>query len=98
MVKLPKLELKILLDRSPIQINNPILQKELNNKTILITGAAGSIGSEIARQISNYKYKHLVILDQAESDLYDVQQTFTRNEIENYTTIIGDIRNKGTHE
>lgn len=92
--QITEVKIEDLLDRSPIKINNPILQKELNNKTILITGAAGSIGSEIARQVSGYKYKHLVILDQAESDLYDVQQTFTRNAIENYSTIIADIRNE----
>ncbi len=92
--QITEVKIEDLLDRSPIQINNPILQKELNNKTVLITGAAGSIGSEIARQISNYNYKHLVILDQAESDLYDVQQTFIRNDVENYSTIIADIRNE----
>ena len=92
--QITEVKIEDLLDRSPIQINNPILAKELNKKVILITGAAGSIGSEIARQISNYNYEHLVILDQAESDLYDVQQTFMRNEVVNYSTIIADIRNK----
>ncbi len=92
--QITEVKIEDLLDRSPIQINNPILQKELNDKTILITGAAGSIGSEIARQVSKYKYRHLVILDQAESDLYDVQQTFTRDDIQNYSTVIADIRNE----
>ena len=91
--QITEVKIEDLLDRSPIQINNPILQKELNDKVILITGAAGSIGSEIARQVSKYKYRHLVILDQAESDLYDVQQTFIRDGIENYSTVIADIRN-----
>jgi len=82
-----------LLDRSPIQIDNPVIQKELKGKTILITGAAGSIGSEIAHQISNYDYKYLILLDQAESDLYDLQQDFVRNEIKNFTVELADIRN-----
>jgi len=82
-----------LLDRSPIQIDNPVIQKELKGKTILITGAAGSIGSEIAHQISNYDYKYLILLDQAESDLYDLQQDFNRNEIKNFTVELADIRN-----
>ncbi len=91
--QIQEVKIEDLLDRIPIKINNPILQKELNNQTILITGAAGSIGSEIARQVSNYNHKHLVLLDQAESALYDVQQTFIRNNIKNYTTIVADIRN-----
>ena len=88
-------EVKIedLLDRSPIQIDNPIIQKDLNGKTILITGAAGSIGSEIAHQISSYDYKYLILLDQAESDLYDLQQDFVRNDIKNFTVELADIRN-----
>lgn len=89
-------EVKIddLLDRRPINIENPVLKKELFNKTVLITGAAGSIGSEIARQVSRYGYKHLVLLDQAESALYDVQQSFERRGVKNYEAVIADIRNK----
>ena len=74
-----------LLDRNPIKINNPVLRNELDNKVILITGAAGSIGSEIAKQVSKYNYKHLVLLDQAESDLYDLQQNFHRENVENFS-------------
>jgi len=92
--QIEEVKIEDLLDRTPINIKNPILQKELNNKTILITGAAGSIGSEIASQISNYSYKQLVILDQAESDLYNVQQTFVRNDKENFSVVIADVRNK----
>ena len=82
-----------LLNRSPIKINNPILQKELEGKIILITGAAGSIGCEIAHQVAAYKYRHLILLDQAESDLYDLQQSFNRKGVENYSIEVADIRN-----
>ena len=83
-----------LLDRTPIKIDNPVLKKELDNKVILVTGAAGSIGSEIARQISKYNYKHLILLDQAESDLYDLQQSFLRKEVQNFSVELADIRNE----
>lgn len=83
-----------LLDRLPIKINNPVIQKELHNKVILITGAAGSIGSEIAKQISKYTYKQLILLDQAESALYDIQQDFIRKNIQNFSVELADIRNE----
>lgn len=83
-----------LLERSPISFENPILGKELKDKVILITGAAGSIGSEIVHQISKFSYKHIVLLDQAESALYDLQQSFVRANVNNYFIELADIRNK----
>ncbi len=89
-------EIKIedLLERAPILINNPILQRDVNNKVILVTGAAGSIGSEISRQLSLYKYKHLVLIDQAESALYELQQELIQNDISNFTAIVADVRDE----
>jgi len=92
--QIKEVKIEDLLDRTPINIDNPILQKELNDKVILITGAAGSIGSEIANQISSYDYKHLILLDQAESDLYDLQQSFVRQQIKNFSVELADIRNE----
>ncbi len=92
--QIEQVKIEDLLNRAPIQINNPILQKELNNKVILITGAAGSIGAEIAHQAGNYNYKHLILLDQAESDLYDVQQSFMRKRHQNFSIEVADIRNE----
>ncbi|MEE9349926.1 MAG: nucleoside-diphosphate sugar epimerase/dehydratase [Flavobacteriaceae bacterium] len=92
--QIKEINIEDLLSRSPINIENPIVKKELLNKTILITGAAGSIGSEIAKQIVQYNYKQLFILDQAESPLYDLQQDLKRNDIHNFKTIICDIRNQ----
>lgn len=91
--QITEVKIEDLLNRNPIKINNPILQKELNEKTILITGAAGSIGSEIALQVGTYKYKHLVLLDQAESGLYDIQQEFFRKGYKNFSIEVADIRN-----
>lgn len=88
------IKIEDLLGRAPIKLNNPILELEFNDKSILITGAAGSIGSEIARQIEHFNYDQLILIDQAESDLYNLQQYFWNKEITNFTVIVADIRNK----
>ncbi len=92
--QIKEINIEDLLERAPIKVENPILEKELYHKVILITGAAGSIGSEIAKQISKYNYKKLIILDQAESDLYDLQQDFKQNNVKNFSAVLADIRNK----
>ncbi|MBD1432029.1 polysaccharide biosynthesis protein [Sphingobacterium sp. DN00404] len=89
-----QLRIEDLLGRKPIKLDNPVVEKELRGRTILITGAAGSIGSELARQIAVLPYRKIVLLDQAESALYDVQQTIhTSNPNEAYF-IVGDVRDK----
>ena len=91
--QIAEVNIEDLLNRTPIKINNPILQKELSGKVILITGTAGSIGGEIAHQVSGYGYKQLILLDQAESDLYNIQQSFNRKKVKNYVIEVADIRN-----
>ena len=81
-----------LLNRQQILIDNPIVKKEVNNKVVLVTGAAGSIGSEISRQIASYDVSHLVLIDQAESALYDLQQELHQKETQNFTAIVSDVR------
>lgn len=90
-------EVKIedLLSRDPILLDNPRIHKDLKGKIILVTGAAGSIGAELCRQISHYEPKLLILLDVAESCLYDVQQEFK----ESYPdcplkVVLGDVRSK----
>ena len=58
----------------------------------MVTGAAGSIGSEIVRQLSHYTCKELILIDQAESALYDLQQELKQKGITNYVPIVADIR------
>ncbi len=87
-----------LLERAPISIENPILQRDVNNKIILVTGAAGSIGSEISRQLSEYKHKHLILVDQAESDLYELQQELIQKGVANFTALVADVRDVGRME
>ena len=81
-----------LLKRPIIQIDNPVLKEDLKDKVILVTGAAGSIGSEICRQITKNPYQHLILVDQAESPLYDLQQEFIQNGIKNFSAILANLR------
>ncbi|TCP22945.1 FlaA1/EpsC-like NDP-sugar epimerase [Tenacibaculum skagerrakense] len=92
--EIKQVKIEDLLDRKPISIDNPIVKRDVNDKVILVTGAAGSIGSEISRQISNYNHKHLVLIDQAESPLYEIQQELIRNGIKNFTAIVADVRDE----
>ena len=92
--QIKEVQIEDLLERTPIVIDNPILKKHLHGKVILVTGAAGSIGSEIAEQISNYSYKKLILLDQAESALYDLQQNFFRKRVRDFEIELADIRNR----
>ncbi len=92
--QIKEIRIEDLLGREEINIKNTLLQKEFNQKTILITGAAGSIGSEIARQITNFNFKKLILIDQAESPLYDLQQEFVNKGIENIFFKVADIRRK----
>jgi FlaA1/EpsC-like NDP-sugar epimerase len=92
--QIKKVQIEDLLDRAPIQIMNNKIEVALMNKRILVTGGAGSIGSEIVRQICNYKYDSLIIVDQAESALYDLQQELKQNGFHNFIPIVADIRDK----
>jgi len=83
-----------LLGRQPISLDNPLLHKEFDKKTILITGAAGSIGSEIVLQLTNYKYNQLILIDQSESELYNLQQFLINKDLKNITCIVADVRNR----
>lgn len=81
-----------LLERDPIKLSKAKISSELNDKVILVTGAAGSIGSEIVRQCIAFKPKTLVLLDQAESPLYEIE-----NELKDrfdVKVVIGDICNE----
>jgi len=91
--QIAKINIEDLLGRKPIVLDENKISNELNRKTILVTGAAGSIGSGMVRQIAHYKPSKIVLLDQAESPMYDFQ-----NELQslfpslNFEIVIGDIR------
>lgn len=90
--QIKQVQIEDLLGRAPIEINNPNLENEFTGETVLVTGAAGSIGSELVRQLAEFSVKHLILVDQAESPLYDVEQDLKRAGKRSYTAIVADIR------
>lgn len=81
-----------LLGREPIKINNTALFEAYEHQTIFVTGAAGSIGSELARKLSNYNHKQLILIDSAESCLYNLEQEFISNGLSDFEIIVADVR------
>jgi len=81
-----------LLGREQIDISNPVLEDEYDNKIILVTGAAGSIGSELVRKLTNYNFKKLILVDIAESPLYDLQQELIQAGLTKFESLVADIR------
>jgi FlaA1/EpsC-like NDP-sugar epimerase len=92
--QLQNIKIEDLLEREQIKIYNEILFKQLNGKTVLVTGAAGSIGSEIVRQLIQYKPKMLVLNDNAETPLHDLQLELAELGFQNFRLALGDIRNE----
>ena len=93
--QLRKVQLEDLLGREPIALDILRIEKGLRNKTILVTGAAGSIGSEIVRQLMKFDYKQLILVDQAETPSF-----YLNNELKekfpgsSYKLIVGDVTNE----
>lgn len=81
-----------LLERDPIQLNLDELSLTLNKKTVLVTGAAGSIGSELVRQIIKFKPEKILLFDCAESPLYELELELQHATVA-CETIVGNIRN-----
>ncbi len=92
--QIKQVQIEDLLNRVPIDIKKSKISNQLKEQVIMVTGGAGSIGSEIVRQIANYDYKSLIIIDQAESALYDLQQDLKQNGFHNFVPIVSDIRDK----
>lgn len=90
---LKKIQIEDLLGRKPIEIDKSPIEKMIAGKVILITGAAGSIGSEIVRQLSMFKPKKLILLDNAETPLHNIRLELTEkfHNIE-YAFVIADVR------
>lgn len=83
-----------LLGREAIQLNNSVVVKDIRGKRICITGAAGSIGSELVRQVAVHSPERIILIDQAESPLYEIEREIKLTYTGLLIPFIGDITNK----
>ena len=93
--QIKEVKIEDLLGREAIQLENPNLFKELNDKVVFVTGAAGSIGSELARQVVHYKPRKIILIDQSETGIYELQHELKWAEsISEIHYHIGDVTNE----
>ncbi len=99
--QIKSIQIEDLLNRPPVSLDTEKISNSISNQVVLVTGAAGSIGSEIARQCMNYNAKAVVLLDQSESSLFDfilsLKESF-KNSSTRIIDFIGDVRNKDRME
>jgi len=89
------LRIEDLLGRKAIDLDNPTIASEMKDQIVLVTGGAGSIGSELVRQLAHTDLLKLIVVDQAESALYEIQQELSSNvNFARFSFIVGDIRNQ----
>ena len=92
--QLQKVKLEDLLGREPIKLNMEVIGKGLSKKTIMVTGAAGSIGSEIVRQLSRFMTHQIILVDQAETPTFHLENELRKKYSHvRFTTQLGDITN-----
>ncbi len=93
--QLKTINIESLLQRDPIRLDLDLIQEQLEGKTILVTGAAGSIGGELARQMMRFHPQLVILLDQAESPLYDMEmELLDMYPGGAFEVVIGDVRSR----
>ena len=86
------IKIEDLLERNPIQLDINKIQGQIKGKTMLVTGAAGSIGSESVRQLIKFEPRNIVLFDQAETPMYDIEMELRDTcSASNITIVISDI-------
>lgn len=89
--ELKSVNIEDLLGREPISLTNKNIHRSIKGKVVLITGAAGSIGSEIAKQCLSYEPEKLILLDQAETPIYELDYNLKSKITE---IVVGDVSNR----
>lgn len=93
--QLKKVEVEDLLGREPVELDMAMISKELTHKTVLVTGAGGSIGSEICRQVCKFQPERILLLGHGENSIYLIHQELTNMYKDNIEIIpiIADVQN-----
>lgn len=93
--QIQEINIEDLLGREAINLNNYYISQEVGKKSVLITGAAGSIGGEIVRQLAGYRPERLILFDQSESGMFALQQELKEYKLGNIKVeyLIGDVTN-----
>ncbi|MEK4555308.1 polysaccharide biosynthesis protein [Jeotgalicoccus sp. FSL K6-3177] len=92
---LKKVEVEDLLGREPVELDTEGIEEQVRDKVILITGAGGSIGSEIVRQITKFQPRKIVMLGHGENSIYSILEEVTSlNNLIEYIPIIADIQDR----
>ncbi len=93
--QLRKIQIEELLERDEIQLDEQMIKQQVTNNIIMVTGAAGSIGSEIVRQLTKYHPAQLILVDQAESPMYDLElELIEKMKFFDFKIFVADITNK----
>ena len=94
--QLRNVEIEDLLGRDPVELDQTMIEKQLRGKKILVTGAGGSIGSEICRQVAKFKPKEIVILGHGENSIYQLNMELVGKYSQHFTItpVIADVQDR----
>ena len=93
--QLKAIPIEQLLERDPIKLDEAGIRLQLKGKIVLVTGASGSIGGELVKQILDYDARKVILLDQAETPMYEIGQVLSAQyDPEKFEIVLGDVRNE----
>ncbi|MBL3539866.1 nucleoside-diphosphate sugar epimerase/dehydratase [Aminivibrio sp.] len=88
-------EVEDLLNRDPVRLDLDEIAGYITGRVVLVTGAGGSIGSEIVRQILPFEPRHIILLGRGENSLFQIEQELRNiHHVRNITTVVSDVRNR----
>ena len=94
--QLRNVEIEDLLGRDPVELDQTMIEKQLRGKKILVTGAGGSIGSEICRQVAKFKPKEIIILGHGENSIYQLNMELVGKYSQHFTItpVVADVQDR----